>query len=66
MSFHEASTSFTAAIQYVDSTKDPKTWNMLHGLIKLSESLNHLESDVQTLSSNVGCIASDVRNLKHR
>lgn len=66
MSFYEAQQSFQQALRNVDSTSDPKTWNMLNGLIKLAESLNHLESSLSSLTSSISGVASDVRNIKHR
>lgn len=64
MSFYEATNLFKAALGHANSTRDPLTWNMLNGLIKLSESLQHLDSTVDAVDKTADRIQVAVRRLK--
>jgi hypothetical protein len=66
MSFSEAIAFFHEALMHVNASSDPATWNMLNGLIKLSESLTRLQSAVQTLDTNLDRTSADVKRIKHR
>ena len=66
MTFYEAENSFKEAIKHVDSRTDPKTWNMLIGLISLSQALRRLESEVGSLKSSSDQTSANVRRLKNR
>jgi hypothetical protein len=66
MSFQDAKTSFQMAIETVAGDSDPATWNMLSGLIKLSESLQHLDSDVRSLHHKIDQTSRDVKLVKNR
>lgn len=66
MPFLLAKLSFEEAIQHVNAKRDPATWNLLSGLIQLSQSLVHVESTVNTMHQELGNIASHVRQIKRR
>ena len=66
MFFIEAADSFKAAISRVNSANDPATWNMLNGLIKLSESLNYLHNETREAKSQIDKISTAVRQIKNR
>jgi hypothetical protein len=59
-------TSFQMAIETVERDSDPATWNMLSGLIKLTESLQHLESKIRSLDHKVDQASRDVKLIKNR
>jgi hypothetical protein len=64
MSFFEATTFFKEALAHIDGNREPATWNMLNGLIKLSESSQHLETQVRTVERDVGQMSRDIRAIK--
>lgn len=66
MSFIEATDSFKAAISHVNSSNKPEMWNMLNGLIKLSESLQYLRNETRDLKSEIDRISHSVRQIKNR
>jgi len=66
MSFYEAKVFFQTALETADGHRDPSQWNMLNGLIKLSDSLQHLESKVNSLERKIDQTSHDVRQVKNR
>ncbi len=63
--FYEATNLLKSALGHVDAGRDHVTWDMLNGLIKLSESLQLLQSDVRDLAPKLDKIGTDVRHLRH-
>ncbi len=65
MSAYEGKQLLESALTYIDSDRDPKTWNMVSGLIKLCDAVQQIQNDVRSLERKVDGVASDVRRLKH-
>jgi hypothetical protein len=66
MSFYEAKTLFESALAHVNADNDPKTWNMLSGLVLLSQSLMSLQSSVGRIETDLKQTEQHVRQLKNR
>jgi polyhydroxyalkanoate synthesis regulator phasin len=66
MSFDEAKAFFQDAIETVDADHDATQWNLLSGLIKLSESFERLHSDVRSLQRKIDETSRDVKQVKNR
>lgn len=50
--FREATSQFQEALRHTDSRTDPAMYNLLSGLVKLSESLQALDGKVEQVLSN--------------
>lgn len=64
MSFYEAKEFFETALQHTDARNSPANWNMLNGLIKLSSSLQRLDSSVDSLQRDVKTIDNVVDRIE--
>jgi len=64
MSFFQAQQFFEAAINEVSPEHDPVKWNILNGLIKLSQASTQLQNSVASLDRKIDGIERDVRSIK--
>jgi hypothetical protein len=64
MSFFEAQQFFESALNHIDSSREPATWNMLNGLVKLSQSATHLQHSVTSLERKIDAIDQKVKSIK--
>ncbi len=64
MSFFQAQQFFEAALNDVDPERNPAMWNMLNGLVKLSQASTHLQSSVTSLERKIDALERDVRGIK--
>jgi hypothetical protein len=64
MSAHQAKELFEKAIEYVNADDDPATWNMLSGLITLSQALQAVANDVQSVKREVDAMKTEVHRIK--
>lgn len=64
MSAHQAKELFEKAIEHVNADRDPLKWNMLSGLIMLSQALQGVANDVHAVKREVDAMKADVHRIK--
>jgi hypothetical protein len=51
-------------MRHVNSERDPATWNLLAGLIKLSDAVQRVQNDLNALDRKVSKSGQTLRRLK--